>query len=233
MTFLSFLNHREMENSGERKPDTEQIPNEGVSDDLFGTPEELSDEEAEIVFLAELKEKNPDLAVIIIDYDGSGDSGSLETIYLYTKDRYEREPFSEGPDETCSPIYNSFGGTIRDASSNIGEKFIYTERHLSQITEFALEQLSSYGGWEIDDGSFGIIIIDLDNDEVRIEHSWRVSSTEEENSTSSIQLKSVMDKRDRASRSLSQVTSTDVLKKITEAKQDQLSETKQQENGTI
>ncbi len=50
------------------------------------------------------------------------------------------------------------------------------------VEEFAYAQLEEhYGGWEINDGSQGKMIIDVTNGKASFEHEWNVMETQEDN----------------------------------------------------
>ncbi len=50
------------------------------------------------------------------------------------------------------------------------------------VEEFAYAQLEEhYGGWEINDGSQGKMIIDMTNGKASFEHEWNVMETQDDN----------------------------------------------------
>lgn len=91
---------------------------------------------------------------IHIDYDGSGDSGCVESIAYFDKE--EREV------SQANPIF-----AVEDFRDPDGETGT-----LSEVLETLTYELLP-GGWEINDGSIGGINIEIDAGTVELRHGWR------------------------------------------------------------
>ena len=85
-----------------------------------------------------------------IDYDGYGDSGSVETVTAYA-----------------------------------GEKEVQLEDEVQKALCDAGYDLLPVG-WEINNGSYGVLVIDIASRQVTREHNWRIEATEYEEETFSL-----------------------------------------------
>lgn len=96
-------------------------------------------------------------------YDGEGDSGQINDIYAYKADHSTVDLAKSGP--------VSIGTDEQNTRS-------FASLH-ELIDEFAWDVLCHHHeGFENNDGGFGDIVIDVAENAVRIEHNWRISSSE-------------------------------------------------------
>ncbi len=103
--------------------------------------------------LSALSKLDQNLTRIEVDYDGAGDSGSIEGIEFFS---------TKGGKEMKVEVGE---GEIRNA-----------------VEEFVYAQLEDrYSGWEINDGSQGKVTIDVTNGKATFEHEWNVIETQEDN----------------------------------------------------
>lgn len=92
-----------------------------------------------------------------IAYDGCGDSGAVEGVMLF--DRQGKEVSLQ---------------TIASKRRRRGNQEPTVTDRLEDLAEQILP-----GGWEINEGSYGTIILNVMTRRVHVGHAWRVESTEE------------------------------------------------------
>ena len=84
---------------------------------------------------------------IVVEYNGSGDSGSLSSMVFITKDEKEINGWAAmSPTSLRVPI----------------ERYVYTQLP---------------GGWEINEGSSGTVTINVDTGETELDHNWNPEDT--------------------------------------------------------
>lgn len=108
---------------------------------------------------------------VIVEFDGSGDSGQTETPVIFPDSKQDLIN-QQIPFITFSQRFS--GG---EWSVDATEKQASVEEALEDLAYCALE--NNHGGWEINEGAFGEIIIEADGSG-RIEYNQRVESTEYE-----------------------------------------------------
>jgi hypothetical protein len=91
-----------------------------------------------------------------IAYDGNGDSGVVEGVVLFDRHGQEISPTKLTPNRR-----------------QVGKEPSVTDR-LDDLAERILP-----GGWEINEGSYGTIILNVMTRRVHVGHTWRVESIEE------------------------------------------------------
>jgi hypothetical protein len=95
---------------------------------------------------------------VTVDYDGSGDSGQIESIEAWDV-RNERMPFPPGV-------------RIQLASEN--PDYPLREQSLEAAVEHVCwDYLEIYCGWENNDGAFGAFVFDVPGGTVTLEHNER------------------------------------------------------------
>lgn len=100
---------------------------------------------------------------VTVDYDGSGDSGQIESIEAWDP-RNERIPFPSNP-------------KIQLASDNPVHPL--TERTLEAAVEtLAWEYLEIYYGWENNDGAFGTFVFNVPGNSITLEHRARFTDVD-------------------------------------------------------
>jgi hypothetical protein len=127
---------------------------------------------------------------ITLEYDGSGDSGDMHSATVAYKPKTdkclsecsdeERAEIAEGKLKTMSleKFCKKFEAELKqhlqndDTTANVIE---------SEITEEAFELLP--GGWEINEGSFGTVLVDAASGDIAIEHNERITEYNTENFT--------------------------------------------------
>jgi len=118
------------------------------------------------VTIAELQQAK--MQRVVIAYDGSGDSGAIESVTLYKNDKDEKGVELEYP-----TLH------VGDGKETLDESPAQTQYHA--LSDWAYGQLEKrYGGWEINAGSSGEIIINLETGKINFNHSWNVEETEED-----------------------------------------------------
>ena len=106
------------------------------------------------------------ITVIEAEYDGSGDSGAIEAVTFLSNGK---EYKGELPKEKFKSLFNYSTEAPRDVD----------------ITDILDEVCCHFlpDGWEINEGSFGILRIDIKNKNMNVEHNSRyteVNTWEEE-----------------------------------------------------
>jgi hypothetical protein len=103
--------------------------------------------------LSALSKLDQSVTRIEVDYNGAGDSGSIEGVKCFS---------TKGGKEMKVEVGD---GEVRNA-----------------VEEFAYAQLEEhYGGWEINDGSQGKMTIDVTDGKATFEHEWNVMETQGDN----------------------------------------------------
>jgi len=106
------------------------------------------------------------ITLIEVEYDGCGDSGAVEQITFYCKDKEFKGNLPK------TKFVSLFGGRGQEPSQ------VDIQETLDEVTCFLLPS-----GWEINDGSFGTLKINVNEKSVNLEHNSRyteVDTTEEE-----------------------------------------------------
>lgn len=104
-----------------------------------------------IPFLAELGIK-----MIVMEYNGEGDSGDIESFTITGK-------------ATAPTTTDALDKALERFSPESGAR----ERFCTdKLKDYAFEILP--GGFEINEGSYGQVIVDCENNKVRLEHSERI-----------------------------------------------------------
>lgn len=103
------------------------------------------------VIAAFAREKAAGNLFFLVYYSGSGDSGGIDGMQFSIDETY---------DHAAKGVTNS--------EASVLEELAYTllERH--------------YCGWENNDGGQGTIVVDLYTGEVKLEHEWNVTTTEDD-----------------------------------------------------
>lgn len=127
---------------------------------------------------------------INLEYDGSGDSGdmySADVMYTPTAEKClteyteeEREAIAEGKPKRMSlnKFCKKFEAELKQHLQNENTTADVIE---SEILDDTFDLLP--GGWEINDGSFGTIVIDGASGEISVEHNERIMEYNTENFT--------------------------------------------------
>lgn len=128
-----------------------------------------------------LKELCPLLAAIgvtrvMTTYDGSGDSGDLSDTRFCFSDRFSAHDH-EAADSKTNGLYmyfDQFKHTHAVPSGNNPNPLITVEQ-LDEFYELLFELLP--GGWEINEGSYGDIEIDVTKSRIKLVHNERIVET--------------------------------------------------------
>lgn len=133
-----------------------------------------------------LRDKYPELKRIEINYDGSGDSGQVESIHFSKDPSTSWGAGIEVHDSAVLPDEINCGHTSRDGHWDFERReWIYTSPGRNESIREALDRIGwdiAYGqnpGFEINEGGFGTVAVFLCEDEVMVElkHSERVEIT--------------------------------------------------------
>lgn len=114
---------------------------------------------------------------VVVGFDGSGDSGQITEVTL-TGAAGE----SIGRKESDAILAHQFQGTARtvqDWSSGKLKETVRCEDVNDRIEQLCYDLL--YGarpGWEINEGSFGEFVFDVDANEIHLTHNQRIESYE-------------------------------------------------------
>ena len=100
-----------------------------------------------------------------IRYDGYGDQGAVEEVTAFLPDA----SVADLSGEIDYPTYETWTGVTRATRASI-------ECALTDFAEMVLAHY--YGGWENGQGAVGTIEIDVDDNQVAVEHAIRVMTTE-------------------------------------------------------
>ena len=107
---------------------------------------------------------------VVASYDGSGDSGNLDIMFRIAPPPRQ----AVGPRQIDAQITNVW----RNSREFFGTPQVETDPLITKekIEEFedALYEMLP-GGWEINDGSYGEITVDMNDFKVRIEHNERIT----------------------------------------------------------
>lgn len=121
--------------------------------------------------------KDAGVAKAVVPFDGSGDSGQTEGVSLYGKAGKHLK--AKKWDELLG---RSIQGTERERwDYNDGEA--KSVRRCDTLEE-AIDELcydilgSQHGGWEINEGSFGEFVFDVEKDEIALTFNERIESYE-------------------------------------------------------
>jgi len=132
-----------------------------------------------ILQIQEIKEKNKKSIVafmqengiekVVVEFDGSGDSGQMERSIIYPS---SKEDLSDKKIPFISFFQRYSVGEWTVESNEVERSF---DEAIEDFSYSILED--NHGGWEINDGSYGEIIINA-NGSGRIEFNQRVMETE-------------------------------------------------------
>lgn len=116
-----------------------------------------------------LKEKG--ITKVIVEFDGSGDSGQIENISFQNKEGEEPVGLEE---ETCFNLLTEY--TPWGAKPEVG----YSEKSLRDFFEDAVYKAleERWGGWENNDGAYGTFIFDIEKNKLCGDVNLRTVETE-------------------------------------------------------
>lgn len=128
-----------------------------------------------------LKELCPLLAAIgvtrvVTTYDGSGDSGDLSDTRFCFFDRYS-EHDNDAADSSTNGRYMYFDQfkNVHATPTPSNPKPLITPEMLDEFYDLLFRLLP--GGWEINEGSYGDIEIDVAKSKIRLVHNERIVET--------------------------------------------------------
>lgn len=110
------------------------------------------------------------VAEVTASYDGSGDSGCLDVMF-----RMAPEPRQVPGPRPDNITVNSVWKNLFDFSKQLlaSKDPLITQEKISEFEDALYELLP--GGWEIDDGSYGEITVDMNDFKIRVEHNERIT----------------------------------------------------------
>jgi hypothetical protein len=139
-----------------------------------------------------MKLKEAGFVSAVVHYDGSGDSGQVDEISVFLKDEpesymrlieeYTWEKVTALSDERAA-ILRAIPITLVSRSSTFDHEtstFVETETPTEGNLYEALETLAygwledEHGGWEINDGAYGDLVVHVDEMMITLEHSERI-----------------------------------------------------------
>lgn len=109
-------------------------------------------------------------------YDGYGDSGTIEVMDFYCKNKdIPREQLEKKFEEYKNHLLTSFSDDFNFFNEEIGDSF-------DALVDFIEEQVYSAlpGGFEINEGSFGDVIINLDSAQIDVTQNDHEDWSEDE-----------------------------------------------------
>ena len=115
---------------------------------------------------------NAGITLVEVNYDGYGDSGSIEYVLFFKGDKQlkDEEVASLGLPTSTVQTYNY-------KSTGDKDRYITKECTLvDKIEDCAYDFLP--GGWEINEGSFGDLKINTETAKATLEHNYRIQETE-------------------------------------------------------
>jgi hypothetical protein len=144
-----------------------------------------------------LKLKEAGFVSAVVHYDGSGDSGQVEHISVFRKDEPEEyyRLLPEGTENTWEAvrkIREERNAILEGISLSIAQtRSLWTQDkgfyELTAVEDktllYALEALAyewlseTHGGWEIDEGSYGDVVLHVDQMMVTLDHNERITET--------------------------------------------------------
>lgn len=114
-----------------------------------------------------------DVQKIRCEYDGSGDSGDMDMYVIQ-----ETPNNLTGPQTgtgTPNEYLTSLHTFVKNAVNTTPEPLI-SEAKLNKFEDAVFSLLP--GGWEINDGSFGCVLIDVRSQEIKVTHNERYTDVE-------------------------------------------------------
>jgi hypothetical protein len=104
------------------------------------------------------------LTLVEVEFDGEGDSGQIEGIYAYAGDTR-----AELPESSI---------TLHQAAQNKGDPKTTTVSLHDAIETLCYDYLSqAHGGWENNDGAYGIFRFDVSNRSIHLDFNERFSDS--------------------------------------------------------
>ena len=106
-----------------------------------------------------------DIASVIVNFDGAGDSGQIEDVSAFADDVPVELPATNV--EIATPVWDGTGCETRNL-------------HLREaIEQFAYDLLEeTHDGWEINEGAYGEFSFDVAGNTIRLDYNERVETTE-------------------------------------------------------
>jgi hypothetical protein len=152
-----------------------------VADILRSHPSLLNVEEGTSVSIPEqIKAKLEELNITSFgaEYDGSGDDG-------------ESQYSIDGPEGNLVPTDYYHGDGLGEALHEALENSSITLETCVQLCETVVSMIWSVlpGGWEIETGSYGTVSIDVEADQITVDHVWRDGDDEDENTGQQVEQK--------------------------------------------
>lgn len=110
---------------------------------------------------------------VVVGYDGSGDSGDFDSVVFNFNDVSTNDPAFHGSHQRAGMALHQFK---QQYITNVAEdRRIITEKQLDEFQEKLFYLLP--GGWELNEGSYGEITVNVPARTIRVDHSERVMET--------------------------------------------------------
>lgn len=111
-----------------------------------------------------------------IQYDGSGDSGSVESVSMYNGETALDEKIGQ----SYISYYEVQGATNFGGGKSVDKVVRVTNKFDDALEEFAYDILSDKGSWGDNDGAYGTITFDVETKTIELDHNIRIMDTENE-----------------------------------------------------
>lgn len=135
-------------------------------DEVLKKNEEIIKKNKEIIIKAL---SNAGIAKVVICYDGAGDSGMFEDAQFF--DDEKQVTLSKDVDVVLTEVPPYW---ITKADSETEKPKTYTQTLPKAVTDLAYDFVSNLNpGWEISEGSFGDIAIDVKENKMLMVHNMR------------------------------------------------------------
>jgi len=128
--------------------------------------------------------KANNIKTVLVEFDGSADSGSIDSVHLSKK---SYDDMGAGDDEDCSNILEEvfIGSRISTSVSyshgknpelEVEEGDSTVEGVITSICYNLIE--IEHPGWENNDGAYGEFVFDIENDKINYTHNTRIMDVE-------------------------------------------------------
>lgn len=118
---------------------------------------------------------------VIFEYDGEGDSGSFNTTRYLVESAPPPTTHNERVGDRAMKQESFYSDTafldyVRKKAKEQKTEPLFAIRDLERLADNALELLP--GGWELDEGSYGLVEITIPTEKIAVTHNERITSVD-------------------------------------------------------
>lgn len=117
------------------------------------------------------------IKTVLVEFDGSGDSGTIYSVHLSNKSYADITCDDEDFNNILGEVFVfSVGFKVPTSGPEFGEADSTIEEVIKNICYNLIE--IEHPGWEYNDGAYGEFVFDIENDKITYTHNTRITDIE-------------------------------------------------------